>query len=92
MLVPSECASHMGSFSHWCGLSPSDRSKHGVSTLKQLKCVVYGIEADKFNDFWISTNANPLVCVLSLWRIEWVKIVAVLLLGFITSSRVNKAK
>ncbi|KAH0904527.1 hypothetical protein HID58_044030, partial [Brassica napus] len=41
--------------------------------LKQLKCVVYGIEADKFNDFWISTNANPLVCVLSLWRIEWVK-------------------
>ena len=40
-------------------------------SLKQLKCVAYGIEANKFNDFWISTNANPLVCVLSLWGIEW---------------------
>ncbi|KAF3503225.1 hypothetical protein F2Q69_00042502 [Brassica cretica] len=37
----------------------------------QLKCVAYGIQNEKVNEFWCSTTANTVICVLSFWRIEW---------------------
>ncbi|CAF2142913.1 unnamed protein product [Brassica rapa] len=37
----------------------------------QVKCVVYGDLAEKLYEYWSSTTANVVVCVLKLWRIEW---------------------
>ncbi|KAF2533392.1 hypothetical protein F2Q70_00029616 [Brassica cretica] len=36
-----------------------------------LKCVAYGRLAEELNDFWSSTIANTVLCVLRFWRIEW---------------------
>uniref|UniRef100_A0A0D3BTW6 Replication protein A 70 kDa DNA-binding subunit B/D first OB fold domain-containing protein n=1 Tax=Brassica oleracea var. oleracea TaxID=109376 RepID=A0A0D3BTW6_BRAOL len=37
----------------------------------QVKCVAYGSLAEKLYEYWSSTTANVVVCVLKLWRIEW---------------------
>lgn len=40
------------------------------SSLTQVRCAAYGSVAEKLYQYRIASNANFIVCVLKLWRIE----------------------